>query len=315
MFLCLTRHRHKVQARKELHKMAEPSVQQQQQRPRKRPAAGSHRRPRRRHVAGESKKQAPAVAAVPACAVCAAQQPKYKCPKCRAPYCGIACCRTHKEKGCAAATPTATTSTTTNQNKYGGEVNASWKQTLDSLDPSAWEEAFEDLDDDWKLTTAMKDALHKSSWLQDELQDQGLRQLLVKVVAASQNTTLSGGSRRIQTEQEQLLQQLIESNSAFGAFVDKVMVIAGVLERQSKDVDSNLEEWLSTTKPPLNVGLKPLSRRQPIFKPITELLQDDNSQEGSHKEGNCSSSSSEEESSEDAHSSSSSSSDDSSDED
>ena len=296
--------------------MAEPSVQQQQ-RPRKRPAAASHRRPRRRQVAGESKKQAPVVAAaVPTCAICAAQQPKYKCPKCRAPYCGIACCRTHKEKGCAAAAAAAaTTSTTTNKNKYGGEVNASWKQTLDSLDPSDWEEAFEDLDDGWKLTTAMKDALHKSSWLQDELQDQGLRQLLVKVVAASQNTTLSGGSRRIQTEQEQLLQQLKESNPAFGAFVDKVMVIAGVLEREGKDADSILEEWLSTTKPPLSVGLKPLSRRQPIFKPIAELLQDDNSQEGSHKDRNCSSSSSEEENSDDASSSSSSSSDDSSDED
>ena len=35
------------------------------------------------------------------CCVCSGSTPKYKCPKCLAPYCSVVCCKSHKEKGCA----------------------------------------------------------------------------------------------------------------------------------------------------------------------------------------------------------------------
>jgi len=37
------------------------------------------------------------------CSVCTTGAPNYKCPKCRAIYCSIACCRAHKQDHCAAA--------------------------------------------------------------------------------------------------------------------------------------------------------------------------------------------------------------------
>ena len=135
----------------------------------------------------------------------------------------------------------------------------------DSLDPD-WEEAFEDLDDGWKLNAEMKNALHQSSWLGTELQDEGLRHLLVQIVSASRNTTRHGGT---QTEQEILFQNMKDSNPAFATFLDKAMVVAGALERQGTDADCHLEEWLqSKSEGPLNVTLKPLLRRQPAFQPV-----------------------------------------------
>ena len=135
------------------------------------------------------------------------------------------------------------------------------------------------------MTSEMKEALHNSMWLQAELQDEGLRQLLIKVVTASRNTShdsrrSNNACRIIQTEQEQFLQQIKDSNPAFATFVDKAMVVAGALERQGKDADCNLQDWLSAKSEGalLNVALKPLPRRQPAYKPIPENeLQDDNS--------------------------------------
>lgn len=36
-----------------------------------------------------------------ACVVCGDKSAKYKCPVCRAPYCSVPCCRTHKEIPCS----------------------------------------------------------------------------------------------------------------------------------------------------------------------------------------------------------------------
>ena len=151
------------------------------------------------------------------------------------------------------------------KNKYGTPVVAVSEHAASILD-SAWQEAFEDLDDEWKLKDEMKEALHKSRWLQTELQDKGLQQLLKKIVSTSRNTSFQDTSV---TEQEQVLQQIKESNPAFAAFLDKAMVTAGILERQGRDANAPVEEWLQNTHDgPLNVSLKPLPRRQQMYTAI-----------------------------------------------
>ena len=126
----------------------------------------------------------------------------------------------------------------------------------------------------------MKGVLHNSSWLQNEVQDGGLRHLLIKVAAASHNTVQDG-----KTEQEILLEQLKESNPAFAAFLDKAMVVAGILERQGNEADTNLEQWLEqNTSCPLNVALRPLPRRQPMYRSIDRSVnptQHDGDEDGS----------------------------------
>ncbi|KAK3257366.1 hypothetical protein CYMTET_33544 [Cymbomonas tetramitiformis] len=38
----------------------------------------------------------------PSCGVCLQNPSKYKCPKCRIPYCSVECCKKHKESPCVA---------------------------------------------------------------------------------------------------------------------------------------------------------------------------------------------------------------------
>ncbi|KAI8061854.1 uncharacterized protein B0P05DRAFT_599502 [Gilbertella persicaria] len=42
------------------------------------------------------------------CQICEKQEAKYKCPKCRAPYCSLVCFKTHKEIPCKAPSTNTT---------------------------------------------------------------------------------------------------------------------------------------------------------------------------------------------------------------
>lgn len=113
----------------------------------------------------------------------------------------------------------------------------------------------------------MKDALHDSAWLKTELQDGGLQNILAGIAGASHNVSHLG-SNSGESVQEQLLRQTKMSNPAFATFLDKAMVIAGALERQGKDADGSMEEWLDKeTEGPLHVSLKPLPCRPAAFVP------------------------------------------------
>ena len=187
------------------------------------------------------------------------------------------------------------------KHKYGAAVAALPLNPTKILD-SSWQEAFEDLDDEWKLTGEMKEALHKSPWLQTELQDGGLQHLLTKIAAASRNTSFQNVTV---TEQEQVLQQTKESNPAFAAFLDKAMVAAGILVREGKEADSPVEEWLKKThEGTLNVSLKPLPRRQQMYTKIERTNAGSQSKDG-EEEAVSSSEDSEEDSDEESASSTS----------
>jgi len=191
------------------------------------------------------------------------------------------------------------------------------------------EEADDDLEEGWKLEPGMIELVERSTWLRDELQDEGLRHLLLRVVTASKNVVAVGGgagrndrnNRRgrnafqrnnycvataaVITEQEQLLERLKSEYPQFGNFLDKLLLLAGILERQdlppnnNTDVfeqkqaqnhvggDDHLETWLRQDQncPRESFVLKPIQRRS------SQLLVGNRSDDNEEENG-CSSSTS-----------------------
>lgn len=190
---------------------------------------------RRRVTAGHDKRDPrPAVSA---CCVCEKGAPAYKCPKCRAPYCSVACCRTHKEQ-CKQATE-ETSVKASNRNEQAKKERPSkyvpdciWKRSeglVNKADRSRDDSlAYDDLEEGWKASRAMLDALEGSSWVRTELEDGGLRYLIRTVVNASTVVGRNG----LETEQERVLEHFKATYPPFKDFIDKVLVSASVLQRR-----------------------------------------------------------------------------------
>ena len=209
------------------------------------------------------------------CCECGMEQAKYKCPQCREPYCGIVCCRTHKEKDCRRGggggggvvsdqQPVAAVK----KSKYLPSdlltrdpienAQRKRKQLEDGAqDNNASDE--EDLEVGWKITEEMMNEMDKSAWLRTELQDGGLRQLIWDVMSASKSVNRSGTA----THQEELLQITSTKYPHFRTFLDKLKVLAGVLERQGvpgggDEDDDDLTQWLEQEGDDLGpLALKP----------------------------------------------------------
>jgi zinc finger HIT domain-containing protein 3 len=201
----------------------------------------------------------------PCCCICLdAEKPSnYKCPKCRALYCSVACCKEHK-KQCPLTPPEASS--------QDFPCNKATKNTFASLDlnqlelPLRRKPKFEDdgdssLDDDWKLTDEMKRAVEQSDWLRTQLQSDGGLRTVIRQIATSRNA-----------ETMQHAQQRFPN---FRVFLDKLMVVAGILEREhgidEEDMEP-LDEWLkrdwSQDPSPSLLSLKPLPKRMPDFLPV-----------------------------------------------
>ena len=175
----------------------------------------------------------------PCCCVCQAGKPSYKCPKCRSPYCSVACCRKHKENDCttAAASSANDNGDTDGPNKRlrasryvpEGTFTESDIRALESgVRPAGRnEDAYEDMDEEWKVSPEMLDRINNCQWLREELdRDDGLRCLIHKIVSASPNV---GRNRRGLTEQERLLEQLKSQYPRFERFINALLFSAGVL--------------------------------------------------------------------------------------
>jgi len=211
----------------------------------------------------------------PGCSVCETGAPNYKCPQCRAIYCSIACCRKHKQELCAATAVSnnhnnnpavANGETTTNNNNEVTTNGAAAPRTVRSkylsdselqklLDQqtragSSRKRPRDDHGSDepgWSLTSDMIQSLRDSAWLREELQDDpGLRHWVSHIAHASNvcsgnSSNNSKQSAAATTPQERLLQETI--NPSLRQFLDKLLVVAGVLERPADD-HTDLEEWL-----------------------------------------------------------------------
>jgi hypothetical protein len=214
---------------------------------------------------------------VEGCSVCKIVQedngpPKYKCPKCRASYCSVVCCRQHKtvcpgkDGGqTTAATTTATmpgaTTVAASNSNYTIVNNNTIKHGDDNDDSDSEEEEDDDddsLEEGFKITEDMKNALRKSTWLRNELQDGGLRDMISSVVRSGKkfkksqnnnNNKIKKNKKKLKKKKQKQQQQQQhcphphdelaakrQDNQNFDVFVDKLLVLGDVLERRQGDI-------------------------------------------------------------------------------
>mmetsp|Transcript_15554 Transcript_15554/g.24177 ORF Transcript_15554/g.24177 Transcript_15554/m.24177 type:complete len:254 (+) Transcript_15554:119-880(+) len=156
------------------------------------------------------------------CSVCHTEIGKYKCPKCRAPYCSVACCKSHRESctcvpiendpKSADAAPTAQI-----KSKYAdyilpaSEVAEKMKRRKSLASRGAEEE-----EEEWRLTPNMLSRLDENDWLRNEVSsDGGLRQIIVDIDCAS--------------DREKALNEAKVKYPRFAEFVEKMLHCAGIL--------------------------------------------------------------------------------------
>lgn len=238
------------------------------------------------------------------CSVCTTvEAPKYKCPKCRDIYCSIQCCRDHKARGCN--TSKASTAAESESSplvaapsskylpkeeiaKFANINDSNSQRDLQEHDNDDTDD--EDLEDGWKITELMTNAIQNSGWLKKELKDEGLRHLIRRIVASSSFV------RRNQkmTKQEDELEQLKTDYPRFKGFVDKLLVLTDVLERHGQDAEVNLNEWLQQEgrTESAQLTLKPVACEGVVLPPLPDDIPDDDDTVSSDEETSDSESSS-----------------------
>jgi len=223
-------------------------------------------RNKRRAASKHAKAQPPKVIL---CAVCGKGDGKYKCPKCRTPFCCVQCSKDHKAVcTAAAATESKAVSTSTGDNNSTNnniESNYLPQKALKTTKPTKKRirrtlsdgEESDSHDDEpgWNITPEMKDRIRQSTWLRKELQDGGLRQLIEQIDAASEdedeedeeawnnnnkntnhfqkrkhnNNHPSGNNANI-SARELALARTKHSHEKFASFVDRMLLTAGILQ-------------------------------------------------------------------------------------
>lgn len=190
------------------------------------------------------------------------------------PYCSIECCQKHKQQSCQPVTVLeVVTSEPALKSKYlpsdmllrDPNLNALHRRTTLDLDDDE-----DDKEIGWKITRDMMDSINQSQWVKQELQDGGLRQIIYEIESAP-NTVLQSGK----TEQEETLERLKSKYPNFRGFLDKLLVTAGVLEREKESED--MMSWLYRSEDDLGpLALKPIPRRgQAVIQPL--VMNDDTS--------------------------------------
>eukprot|EP00934_Nitzschia_sp_Nitz4_P005081 Nitzschia sp. Nitz4//scaffold10_size219509//106507//108807//NITZ4_001430-RA/size219509-processed-gene-0.132-mRNA-1//-1//CDS//3329532926//5071//frame0 len=121
----------------------------------------------------------------------------------------------------------------------------------------------EELLEGWKVTEDMKKMLDSSSWLHQQLQDGGLRNLISEVVASGDPESLMAAQQKY---------------PRLPVFLDKLLLLAGVLERDTAE-DSGDEEtlqeclerdWNGDDLPPALTLKHTLRKRLPEFPPVDD---------------------------------------------
>jgi len=195
------------------------------------------------------------------CTVCGKGDGKYKCPKCRAPFCCVQCSKDHKANHCTTETADDTTSTngsvtiTNEQSNYLPQKELKINHPLRKrIRRTASDDESEDSHDDepgWNITPEMKKRVHQSTWLRKELKDGGLRQLIGQIDAASDDDDeedTCNSKRKTQrnnstvkiSDREMALARTKHSHQKFASFIDQMMLTAGVLQPADGGDDNNI---------------------------------------------------------------------------
>ena len=164
---------------------------------------------------------------------------RYKCPKCRAPFCCVQCSKDHKANQCKDTADTASKSNNGAacgvESQYTSSIvinKAVRKRNHDEVDSDDDEPGF-------NITPEMKQQLQKSTWLRNELKDQGLRYLIGNVDAASDvedndatDSNRNKGKKMFEGISPRVLAlaRSKQSHPKFATFIDKMLLTAGVLK-------------------------------------------------------------------------------------
>lgn len=260
---------------------------------RKRNGATGRNSQRKRQRKRQEKPPAPK----PACCVCSVDDtpPQYKCPRCNAQYCSVACCKKHKETCSQEKKPQE--GKIENPSKYANQLpflltsNQSLSRRGDLEDDD--DDDDDSMDEEWKMNEEMKTTLSRSQWLRNELKDGGLKDLIAQIVSAGNGKHL-------------VLQQVKERYPIFKTFLDKLLLVAGVLERQDAGGDEEeepfeelLERDWDEDRPTLALKSRNI-RVLPVFEPIqhsSSSSESSDESDSSSEESDSSSSSEDEDSS------------------
>eukprot|EP00555_Chaetoceros_dichaeta_P003230 CAMPEP_0198250540 /NCGR_PEP_ID=MMETSP1447-20131203/1690_1 /TAXON_ID=420782 /ORGANISM="Chaetoceros dichaeta, Strain CCMP1751" /LENGTH=245 /DNA_ID=CAMNT_0043935387 /DNA_START=24 /DNA_END=761 /DNA_ORIENTATION=+ len=184
------------------------------------------------------------------CGVCGNDDGKYKCPKCRVPYCSVNCCKEHKKKCSAAQNEKNSTIVAHSNSSPDGKMSApsqylpSDALTADPLQNSIRRRRM--LEDDnsdceeegFRISSDMMSRLNNSAWLKKELSDGGLRQMICEIDSADNDVASENrpgqhrnGKRRKMniSPREIALEKSKILNPKFAGFVDRLLLTAGVL--------------------------------------------------------------------------------------
>ena len=211
-----------------------------------------HHRHSRRHNARQPTTKEPPIK-IAKCSVCQkTENPKYKCPKCRATYCCVACCRKHKEEACHSTAETIHKDRHLSQKSKYLDVNQTTNEkSVPPMQITTASNAMNAMNDDrtpeydepgFQITTSMVDAMHSSSWLREELKDPGLRHLIREVVDTPA-TVVNSRTNTTTTHQQVSLSKLQSCNPQFELFLERLLVISGVLEERQDSTDV-ASQWL-----------------------------------------------------------------------
>ena len=128
------------------------------------------------------------------CVICKQEKAQYKCPKCSARYCTVACCKDHKTQCGVSSDLTTDDRSVANADKVEDTPGVSNSSTL--IDTEI-------------ISEECKRKLRNSKWLKDILRSNRLREEI---------TAIDKGDDR-----PKLLRAACESNPEFDAFVNKML--------------------------------------------------------------------------------------------
>mmetsp|Transcript_321 Transcript_321/g.537 ORF Transcript_321/g.537 Transcript_321/m.537 type:complete len:290 (-) Transcript_321:1995-2864(-) len=208
-----------------------------------------------------------------ACGVCGESnhRAKYKCPRCRLPYCSVKCCKDHKVSCDPTQRNIGVDTNVKDSNNCSRAISkyvAADELTRDPLLNSVIrkqmlrENEDEPEDEGWRITQEMMENIDKNEWLRKELADGGLRQIIAQIdnaddVSLHENIAwqrhgqhgkrkrLLGGSGNDYdpSPRELELMKARRLNPNFNNFIDRLLLIAGVLVESDK---TTIEQEVAT---------------------------------------------------------------------
>ena len=130
------------------------------------------------------------------CEVCKDKESRYKCPKCRTPYCSVACFKQHKDSPSCVAEASKL--------QQAQEADKLLKDKTAAL----YEEDKDNIDEGYRIQPDQLDRMLESEILQERLRDPRIREIVQLIDSAE--------------DREKALDGAVENNKDFALFVEQL---------------------------------------------------------------------------------------------